>query len=95
MNESRWIKPSSKRITTNRNKWKWVKVNENESKLKNRSDTFKSNISSQNTKNRSKIIREEEPIDVEPLDKSSIQQSKDSLSNGKELSEIEDPWWLI
>ena len=46
---------------------------------KNRSDNYQTKISSQNIKNRSKITREEEPMDVEPLEKSSIKKSQDSL----------------
>ena len=64
----------------------------NESKIKNISDTFQSNRSSNNTKNRSKITKKEEPIDVEPLDEVSINKSQDSISNDKEFIDIEDPW---
>ena len=36
--------------------------------------------------------REEEPLDVEPLEKSSIKKPQDYLPNDKELLDIEDPW---
>ncbi|WP_269604084.1 PRC-barrel domain-containing protein [Prochlorococcus marinus] len=67
-------------------------VNYNESKIENRSNNFQAQISSQNNKNRSKISGKEEPIDVEPLEKSSIKNSQDMMSNDKELIDIEDPW---
>ncbi len=63
-----------------------------ESKFKTKSDTFQTKISTQNIKNRSKIIRDEEPMDVEPLEKSSIKKPQDSLANDKEILDIEDPW---
>ena len=64
----------------------------NESKLKNRSDNFQPKISSQTIKNRSKTIRDEEPMDIEPLEKSTIEKTQDSTSNVKEILDIEDPW---
>ncbi len=67
-------------------------VNYSESKFKTRSDNFQEKISSTNIKNRSKITREEELIDVEPLDKSSIKKTQDSISKEKENLDIEDPW---
>ena len=63
-----------------------------ESKFKGRSDNLQEKISPKNIKNRSKITREEEPMDIEPLEKSSIKEPKDSLSNDKEILDIEDPW---
>ncbi len=66
--------------------------NYNESKLKNRTDDFQAKFSSQNIKNKSKIRREEEPMDVEPLEKLTKNNSKDVISNDKELIDIEDPW---
>ncbi len=63
-----------------------------ESKLINRSDNIDNKISSKKTKNRSAIIREEEPMDVEPIEKFSTKSSQDSLSKEKELLDIEDPW---
>ena len=63
-----------------------------ESNFKTRSDNFQAKISSQPSKNRSKIIREEEPMDVEPLEQPSIKKPQDSLSNYKENLDIEDPW---
>jgi len=67
-------------------------VNFNESDYLTRSDSVKANISSKNIKNRSKILIEEEPMDVEPLQKSFIKKSKDSISNDNESLDIEDPW---
>ena len=68
------------------------KINYNQSKIKTRPDNFQAKISSKNIKNSSKITREEEPIDVEPLENSSIKKSQDSLSNDPEILDIEDPW---
>ncbi len=31
-------------------------------------------------------------MDIEPLEKPSNEQAKDSVSNDKELLDIEDPW---
>ena len=46
----------------------------------------------ENIKNRSKVIIEEEPMDVEPLEKSSNKKPQNSLSNDNEILDIEDPW---
>ena len=67
-------------------------VNYSESKFKNRTNDFEAKLSAKNTKNKSKIIREEEPIDVEPLEDLTTNNSKDMISNDKELIDIEDPW---
>ncbi len=67
-------------------------VSYTESKFKTRSDNFQAKISAQNIKNRSKTIREEEPLDVEPLEKSSIKKSQDPPSKDGEILDIEDPW---
>ena len=67
-------------------------VNYSESNFKNRSDDFQAKFSSKNTKNKSKIIRDKEPIDVEPLEDLTTNNSKDMISNDKELIDIEDPW---
>jgi len=67
-------------------------VNSNQSEFKTRAKNYKAKISSQNIKNRSKVTREEEPLDVEPLEQSSIKKPLDSLSNNKEILDIEDPW---
>ncbi len=67
-------------------------LNYGESQLTNRSETYQTKISSRNTKNRSKVLRDQEPMDVEPLKESSTQKSKSSLSNDQELLDIEDPW---
>ncbi len=64
----------------------------NESNFQTKSDKFQAKIASQNIKNRSNISRDEETIDVEPLDNLSIKKTKDSLSNDKEIVDIEDPW---
>ena len=64
----------------------------NESKLANDYDTYQNKISTRDSKNRSKIYREEEPLDVEPLDESSIQKPQENISNDKQLLDIEDPW---
>ena len=67
-------------------------VNYSESNFKNRTDDFQAKFSSKNTKNKSKIIRDEEPMDVEPLEDLTTNNSKDMISNDKELIDIEDPW---
>ena len=67
-------------------------VNYSESNFKNRTDDFQAKVSSKNTKNKSKIIRDEEPMDVEPLEDLTTNNSKDMISNDKELIDIEDPW---
>ena len=67
-------------------------VNYSESNFKNRTDDFQAKFSSKNTKNKSKIIRDEEPIDVEPLEDLTTNNSQDMISNDKELIDIEDPW---
>ena len=67
-------------------------VNYSESNFKNRTDDFQAKVSSKNTKNKSKIIRDEEPMDVEPLEDLTTNNSKDMISNDKQLTDIEDPW---
>ena len=67
-------------------------VNYSESNFKNRTDDFQAKFSSKNTKNKSKNIRNEEPMDVEPLEDLTTNNSKDIISNDKELIDIEDPW---
>ena len=67
-------------------------VNYSESNFKNRTDDFQSKFSSKNTKNKSKNIRNEEPLDVVPLEDLTTNNSKDMMSNDKELIDIEDPW---
>ena len=67
-------------------------VNYSESNFKNRTDDFQSKFSSKNTKNKSKIIRDEEPMDVEPLEDLTKNNSQDMISNNKDLTDIEDPW---
>ena len=63
-----------------------------ESKFKTRTDNFKEAIPSKNIKNRSKITRMEEPMDVEPLENSSIKKPQEPLSKVEENLDIEDPW---
>ena len=63
-----------------------------ESNFKNRTDDFQAKVSSKNTKNKSKILRDKEPIDVEPLEDLTTNNSQDMISNDKELIDIEDPW---
>ena len=67
-------------------------VNYSESNFKNRTDDFQAKFSSKNTKNKSNIIRDKEPIDVEPLEDLTTNNSQDMISNDKELIDIEDPW---
>ena len=67
-------------------------VNYSESNFENRTDDFQAKFSSKNTKNKSKIIRDKEPIDVEPLEDLTTNNSQDMISNDKELIDIEDPW---
>ena len=67
-------------------------VNYTESNFKNRTDDFQAKFSSKNTKNKSKTIRDEEPMDVEPLEDLTTSNSQDMISNDKELIDIEDPW---
>ena len=67
-------------------------VNYSESNFKNRTDDFQAKFSSKNNKNKSKIKRDEEPMDVEPLEDLTTNNSKDMISNDKELIDIEDPW---
>lgn len=67
-------------------------VNYSESNFKNRTDDFQAKFSSKNTKNKSKIIRNEEPMDVEPLEDLTTNNSQDMISNDKQLTDIEDPW---
>ena len=67
-------------------------LNYSESNFKNRTDDFQAKFSSKNTKNKSKIIRDEEPMDVEPLEDLTTNNSQDMISNDKELIDIEDPW---
>ena len=67
-------------------------VNYSESNFKNRTDDFQAKFSSKNTKNKSKTIRDEEPMDVEPLEDLTTNNSQDMISNDKQLIDIEDPW---
>ena len=60
--------------------------------LINRTDNIENKLSPRNTKNRSSIIRDEEPMDVEPVEKISPKKSQDFPSSDTELLDIEDPW---
>jgi len=63
-----------------------------ESKIKNRFDSFQANKTSKNISNRAKMTKIEEPMDVEPLDKSSIEKSQERIPKDTETFDIEDPW---
>ncbi|WP_269614513.1 PRC-barrel domain-containing protein [Prochlorococcus marinus] len=67
-------------------------VNYSESNFKNRTEDFQAKFTSKNTNNKSKIIRDKEPIDVEPLEDLMTNNSQDMISNDKEPIDIEDPW---
>ncbi len=67
-------------------------LNNAESKFINRSSNYQTKISPRNSNNRSQAIREEEPMDVEPLEQSSKDKIQDSKSNVNEILDIEDPW---
>ncbi len=60
--------------------------------LINRPSIYPTKISSRNNKNRSKTSRNEEPMDVEPLEQSSMKNIEELKTNDKELLDIEDPW---
>ncbi len=62
------------------------------SKSINRSNINQTKIPSSNNKNRSKVSRQEELMDIEPLEESTIKKSEDILLDKKELIDIEDPW---
>ena len=68
------------------------KLNNRETKLIDRSEGYPTKKSTRNIKNRSKILIDEEPLDVEPVEKSPINKFQDSTSNNKEIVDIEDPW---
>ena len=72
-------------------------LNYSQSEFKDRSDKYEMKISPRNTKNRTKIVREEEPMDVEPIDdknmkKSSTKRIQDPIHKEKPIIDIEDPW---
>ena len=67
-------------------------ANYTESKFKSKFNNLKEKLSSESIKNRSKRIREEEPMDVEPLEKSSDQKTQNSTFMDRENLDIEDPW---
>ncbi len=68
------------------------RLNYSESKLTNQTDISEGKISSRNNKNRTRLLRVEEPMDVEPLEQTSTKKSQDSKSNDNDLFDIEDPW---
>ena len=67
-------------------------VNYSESNFKNRTDDYQAKFLSKNTNNKSKTTRDEEPMDVEPLEDLTTNNSQDMISNDKQLIDIEDPW---
>ncbi len=67
-------------------------LNYSESNFKNSTDDTQDKFSSKNTKNKSQFIRDKEPIDVEPLEDLTTNNSQDMISNDKEIIDIEDPW---
>jgi len=68
------------------------RLNDSESNLINRSPAYRNKILPRNKDIRSNIIRNQEPLDIEPLDQTSIKNLQDSESNDKEILDIEDPW---
>tara|TARA_Y100001968_G_scaffold59764_1_gene50763 strand:- start:24 stop:596 length:573 start_codon:yes stop_codon:yes gene_type:complete len=66
--------------------------NYRESNLINQSDAYPAKISPRNNKNRSKIIRDEEPLDVEPMEKLHLENLKKSAPKENKILDIEDPW---
>jgi len=68
------------------------RLNDTETNVVNRSTAYQKKILSRDTNTRSNILRDEEPLDVEPLDQTSIKKLKDSNINDKEVLDIEDPW---
>ena len=66
--------------------------NYRESNLINQSDAYPAKISPRNNKNRSKIIRDEEPLDVEPMEKLHPENLKKSAPKENKILDIEDPW---
>ena len=67
-------------------------VSYSETEFKTRSENYKAKTSSQNINNRSKMTIEEEPMDIQPLEKPSIKEPQDSKVNNNEIIDIEDPW---
>ena len=67
-------------------------VNYRKSESQSKSENYNEKITSQNIKNRTKITREEAPMDVEPLEDLSNKKPQDSLLADKEITDIEDPW---
>ena len=68
------------------------RLNYSESKFTNQSDNYQTTKASRNNKNRSKISRLEEPMDVEPLEKMPTEKAEDSVSKDNQILDIEDPW---
>ena len=68
------------------------RLNDSESNLINRSSAYRNKISPRNKDIRSNILRNQEPLDIEPLDQTPIKNLQDSESNDKEILDIEDPW---
>ncbi len=67
--------------------------NYNESKQVEDSNIYNRKIAPRNNNNRSMQLREEEPMDVEPLENVSTETSKKSQkTQDNEIIDIEDPW---
>tara|TARA_Y100001968_G_scaffold110181_2_gene99677 strand:+ start:4316 stop:5359 length:1044 start_codon:yes stop_codon:yes gene_type:complete len=64
----------------------------NKSNYINRSDKYPNKISSPNKRNRTNSLREEEPLDVEPINENLEKKSEETLFNKNDLLDIEDPW---
>ena len=64
----------------------------NDSELINSSDNLEYKISPRRKKIRSSITRDEEPMDVEPIEKLPAEIADNSSSNEKKPLDIEDPW---
>ncbi len=63
-----------------------------EPNLIDRTANYPNKIPPRNKKNRSKMIRDEQPLDVEPLKQSSNKKTQDSSFNENQTLDIEDPW---
>ena len=61
------------------------KENYNDSKYINKSETYSTKMPIRRNKNRSTMSRDEEPMDIEPIDKVEIRKDNNSLPNDKIL----------
>jgi len=66
--------------------------NDNEANFINRPSIYQTKISTRNIKNRSKTSRQEEPMDVEPLEDTPTNKPQVSKSKDNQFLDIEDPW---